>query len=148
MFKNQTSPEKICLGVAWITDNEGGTQIMLLIFLSGHTLLIKIICVGSASTNKYLYSIFSGCWSIGDTHRQISSGISGCSTKSGYPPRLVDHDIWNFEHIIPMNSWINLLLMVHGSWLKGARSRREGGGRRLNLKGDGQKAETWQSSNQ
>ena len=60
---------------------------MSMIFLSGATLLIKLICVGFVSKNAYLELENDSLdfWSIGEPRREQIVLNLYFSTKSGYP---------------------------------------------------------------
>ena len=57
-----------------------------MILLSNPTLLIKLICVGTASKSEYLSSKFYGFLSIGDPRQETIVEQLCFSAKSGYPP--------------------------------------------------------------
>ena len=76
MFKKQTSQPTLV--VSWCFS----IQKMSMTFLSKPTLLIKLVCVGTASTSPYLSKEYN-FWSDGDVHHNLFLGISFfVSTKS------------------------------------------------------------------
>ena len=68
-----------------MTNNYGGGALTIsMIFLSGPTLLIKLICVGFASRSGYLKKMLCVFLSIGDLHGEQNLGISFLRANQGY----------------------------------------------------------------
>ena len=86
MLKKPDLPRIICFLVLLGLPIIKGVQKMSMISLSNPTILIKLICVGSASTSHYLEHFFTV---VGRMATLFSFLVF--STKSGYP--VVDHDI-------------------------------------------------------
>ena len=77
VWKTKCLPTNVFLGVAWITNNDGRGPKMPLIFLSSPTLLIKLICIETASNNAYLWIFCLNFWPMGD-HRHENVVMNFC----------------------------------------------------------------------